>query len=461
MNFKNYCFLLLSSLFLIACSSDDSDDYIPTPIETNSVTAQVNQNESIDIDVLANDNNVPTSGVLTASNAANGSLQIIDPNNTPDNPSDDLVRYTPNEDYIGQDVFQYTICDDRDNCASNTVTVTVVEVSPVNYDLNAMPYDTLSEYNFFKGTLSDLEPVYGVLPYETISSLFTDYAKKKRYVWMPGDVSASYVSDYDPLDFPTGTILIKNFYYDNVLPDNSTQIIETRLMIKKETEWIFANYLWNESQTEATYDMMGSFVPIEWTQNGENYSTNYRIPSSDECFMCHKSGSVAIPIGPKPQNINKTYNYADGAQNQMAKLVAMGYLENNYPGSIETVVEYSNSSQDLEMRVRSYFDINCAHCHTDLGHCDYRAIRLAFHETDVLENMGVCVEPDTDISPFLDGYNPTHIVYPGDIEKSVLYFRLDTQFENLQMPLVGRSLIHQEAVDLVVTWINSLEGSCE
>ena len=42
------------------------------------------------------------------------------------------------------------------------------------------------------------------------------------------------MSDDVLLNFPTGAVLIKTFFYDNVLPDLTTQIIETRLLIKKE-----------------------------------------------------------------------------------------------------------------------------------------------------------------------------------------------------------------------------------
>ena len=48
-----------------------------------------------------------------------------------------------------------------------------VEFSPVNYNLNEMPYDNLSQYNFFEGEMKNLTPVYGVIPYELITiSLF-------------------------------------------------------------------------------------------------------------------------------------------------------------------------------------------------------------------------------------------------------------------------------------------------
>ena len=50
-------------------------------------------------------------------------------------------------------------------------------VSPVIFDLASVPYQTLSEYNFFEDNLAELNPVYGVLPYTLSSTLFTDYGK--------------------------------------------------------------------------------------------------------------------------------------------------------------------------------------------------------------------------------------------------------------------------------------------
>lgn len=334
------------------------------------------------------------------------------------------------------------------------------EVSPVVLDINAVPYPKLSDYNLFKSPISDQNPVYGVIPYEPISSLFTDYALKKRFIWMPKNVSANYVSDDQIFNFPTGTILVKSFYYNNVSPDNSTKILETRLLIKKGDEWIFANYKWNDAQNEAFFDMNGSFVPVEWTQNGQTKSVNYRIPSQSECFTCHKTNENAIPIGPKPQNLNFNLSYLDGGiMNQLEKWEEFGYLNTGFPSNIQTMVNYTDPSKPLDLRMRSYLDINCAHCHNEHGHCNYLPIKLAYSETMDPLNLGICIVPNINISGFV-GEEVTHIVVPGNTLKSTLYHRINSDLENIRMPMIGRSLIHEEAVTLTTQWINSLEGEC-
>src|SRR5690606_33827515 len=99
--------------------------------------------------------------------------------------------------------------------------------------------------------------------------------------------AANYVDDYSPLDFPSGAVLIKTFYYDNVLPNLDQKILETRLMYKTDDGWEFAEYVWNEAQTEAHFTTAGSFVELQWMENDQTNAVNYRIPSESECFTCH------------------------------------------------------------------------------------------------------------------------------------------------------------------------------
>ncbi|WP_229719371.1 hypothetical protein [Winogradskyella schleiferi] len=330
-----------------------------------------------------------------------------------------------------------------------------IPVSQVVLDMDAFPFNTLAEYNFFEGEMKAQEPVLGVIPYEPISTLFTDYAKKKRFVWMPSDVKANYVSDDTYLDFPVGTFLIKTFYYNNVQPSNTTRIIETRVMLKKSDDWYFADYIWNDDQTEATFSLEGSFTNIDFLENGVAKSTNYRIPSFVECITCHKSGDNSVPIGVKPQNLNNVYLYADGSQNQLEKLIAEGYLEPNLPTTVNTVVNWKDETQPIDLRVRSYIDINCAHCHTELAYCDYRPMRFAFGNTADQTNLGVCVEPDTEVPGM------TKIVEPSIKERSVLYYRINTAAEEIRMPLLGRNIIHEDAVALIGEWIDGLTTECE
>src|SRR5690606_24388947 len=159
---------------------------------------------------------------------------------------------------------------------------------------------------------------------------------------------------------------------------------------------------------------------------------------------------------PKPRNLNTLFDYGTSTQNQLEKWADMGYLEATYPGNIETLPNWEDSSKSLDLRVRSYLDINCAHCHSEEAHCAYRPIRFDFNSTIDPANMGVCVEPDTEIV----GAGLTHIVNPGSPSRSVLYYRMNSVEESTRMPLLSRTLKHQEGVQLIQQWINTLTIQC-
>ena len=349
-------------------------------------------------------------------------------------------------------------------------------VSPVVLDVTQVPYAKLSDYRFFEGDMKNLQPAYGVIPYKPNSELFTDYAKKARFVWMPAGTNATYVADDSPLDFPVGAVLIKNFYYDEALPGNTRRIIETRLLIKvsegiEETDstpadsgWKLFDYIWNDEQTDALLNVSGAghTVPISFVVNGETKSTNYWIPSDGQCFTCHKSnpeltpfGEVKVPIGPKPQNLNFTYDYGTSQQNQLEKWQAFGYLDNSVPGSIVSTVDYTDASQPLELRARSYLDANCAHCHKTGGACSYVPLRFAYSTTDPYL-VGVCMEAQAPI-----GGPYTHIVAKGNFARSDIGYRMTTNNGGEMMPLIGRTMTHTEGVALIQEWITSMPGPCE
>ncbi|RYG45410.1 MAG: hypothetical protein EOO01_17850, partial [Chitinophagaceae bacterium] len=241
-----------------------------------------------------------------------------------------------------------------------------VPVSPVILNPADVPYAKLSDYHFFEGDLKNLTPAYKVLPYKPASELFSDYAHKKRFVWMPSGTMATFDGNENTLEFPVGAVLIKNFYFENVAPSNATRLIETRILIKThepelnqdgtlgDSGWQPYNYIWNEEQTEAYLDTQGEgiFVPLTFTESGVTRDIYYKVPAATECRTCHKlnpdhavNGEIVVPIGTKPQNLNYTFDYGTSQANQLEKWVAEGYLENNIPANILSTVDYKDTSQ--------------------------------------------------------------------------------------------------------------------
>lgn len=96
------------------------------------VTIDINEIRNID-NWQINDNDLPMLGTFSATQPTNGSL-TTDDNGTPNNPSDDIINYFPNNNYVGTDTFEYTVCDSLGNCSTATVTIVI---SPSGADLDS------------------------------------------------------------------------------------------------------------------------------------------------------------------------------------------------------------------------------------------------------------------------------------------------------------------------------------
>lgn len=92
-----------------------------------------NEDTPVDIDILSNDNDIPTVGTLTTTNPTNGTV-VINDGGTPNDPSDDTITYSPDAAFVGNDSFTYTICDDIGNCSTAIVTVIVTDVIDLDSD---------------------------------------------------------------------------------------------------------------------------------------------------------------------------------------------------------------------------------------------------------------------------------------------------------------------------------------
>jgi hypothetical protein len=82
-------------------------------------------------------------------------------------------------------------------------------------------------------------------------------------------------------------------------------------------------------------------------------------------------------------------------------------------------------------------------------------MRFAFNDNDDDTNIGICVTPDTQIDPY------TRIIVPNNLSLSLLHFRVSTTLQQYRMPILGRTLKHEEGVRLIEEWINSLNIDCE
>lgn len=312
--------------------------------------------------------------------------------------------------------------------------------------------ERLSDYGFFADSLRDLHPAKGVVSYELITPLFTDYSVKDRFYVLPAGKQVRYTPT-GVLDFPDSTIIIKNFAYRNT--EHRKIMIETRLLVKDPSDkaWKVMDYLWNDAQTDAVKHITGAKLPITLLDDdGMKISTVYQVPNTNDCKRCHYNGSELSPIGPKARNLNFVRN--GQTANQLTQWAAAGSLS-GLPALTEVpqLPDWKDSKHyTLDQRARAYLDVNCAHCHTKGGDAYNTGLFLEYQQTDPF-HIGIRKAP---VSAGGGAGGLNFDIIPGDAVHSILAFRMNSTEPGTAMPELARTVIHKEAVKLIVEWINKM-----
>jgi parallel beta-helix repeat protein len=384
--------------------------------------------------------------------------------------------------------------------------------SQINWAALAYNCPKLSQYNLFADpTDPRRDPNEGGLPFDLTTPLFSDYAVKYRFAFLPSGTAAQWnegssVAPNAALGFPVGTVLAKTFAFRDAAGE---EVVETRLLIHRvganqSSFWQGFAYIWdkdaNGNRTDAHLAIGGGTASVHWdfedpdpdveaTYTGS--TDRYTIPQANQCASCHSRDDVEpgdAPIGPKVRFLNRPMSYGSGPENQLQHWIDVGRLTGapalavdasgiatnvqrsprfNVPGDAAAIPVSDAFEQnrlagmtaaevDKEVRARAWLESNCAHCHNQQGVARSTGVFFdAFRKVDV--NFGICKRPTTAGSS--SGGHDFDIV-PGSAMDSILSFRLHASTPGIQMPPIARSVVHDEAVAVIDDWITTvIDGS--
>lgn len=332
----------------------------------------------------------------------------------------------------------------------------VVEPTPAPA---GMPYDTLDEWHLFADA-AQMTPAEGVIPYDVVSPLFSDYAVKYRFLWVPKGEKIGY-HDTDRWDFPVGSILIKVFTYpiDARDPGKGRRLLETRLLVHDPDGWVPHTYVWDDAQKTAVRTIAGATMSTSWIDESGTTKTNeYEVPNTNVCLECHGKVGITGSIAGRTRQWNRDHDYGAGPENQIDHLASLGLLDVTPPPAAarQTMVDPFGSG-DISDRGRAYLDANCSHCHGVIGLAKGTAFWLDWDHTDpVMGNpvdFGVCKVPASAGGGTCGlGFD----VVPGHSELSIVPCRVETLESKVAMPPVGHQLVHDEGVALLNAWIDAM-----
>ncbi|MEH6790020.1 SO2930 family diheme c-type cytochrome [Parasphingorhabdus sp.] len=298
----------------------------------------------------------------------------------------------------------------------------------------------LSDYRFFSDD-AGWQPNDRVQPYRLNMPLFSDYAEKYRFIYVPPDQQGKAEGD-GLLDLPVGSALIKSFGYEI---DGKPRLLETRVLLHRADGWLALPYVWNAEQTEARLKVAGARIPVSFTDpSGQQRSIDYGVPNKNQCKECHGLSGAVTPIGPKARNLTR-----DG---QLAEFVRLGLID-KAPAVDYRVPLWGEASASLNDRARGYLDVNCAHCHNVNGSASNSGLFLTYEE-DMPVRIGIGKRP---VAAGRGSGTHDFDIAPGDPDGSIMIYRLNSLEPGISMPEVGRTMVHAEGVALLSEWIAAME----
>ncbi len=261
-------------------------------------------------------------------------------------------------------------------------------------------------------------------------------------------------------EYPSGTVFVKTLsLHLEEGKAESYRRIETQLLHYDEDNWRAYTFEWNEEQTDA------ALVPAEGrdrvfkikdpTAPGGVREQTWRFASRTECLVCHVARAGTV-LGFQVPQLDREVDQQNGPVNQLNAFVKLGVFEEPYAAlkklRIKPEAAYpdpSDKSASLNRRVRTYLQVNCAHCHRrgGGGTAPFELLsRLPLEKTDALAARPT--QGTFDIFA-------AEVISPGDPYRSVLYYRMATLGKG-HMPHIGSQRIDEHGLEQIRKWIESL-----
>lgn len=305
----------------------------------------------------------------------------------------------------------------------------------------------LSQTGLFADT-ARLEPAPGLIEYEVNAPLWSDGARKRRWLALPGTRTIGFDAD-GAWSWPVATVLVKHF--EMTLADGSDRRLETRVLVNHSDGWHGYTYRWNESGTDADLLPAGAFTTLtvaDPAAPGGTRTQTYEFPGRGACLECHND--AARVLGLRTAQVNRDFDYGATVDNQLRSFDHVGLFSSRLgPGDgYARLADPADTGASLSSRARAYLDGNCAHCHQPAG----------FPNTamDLRASTPIAQTATRDVPPQKGdlGLPDARVIAPGAKERSVLWERI-RRLDGTRMPPLASHAVDEDAVALIGAWIDA------
>lgn len=309
----------------------------------------------------------------------------------------------------------------------------------------------LSDTGLFADTAKQ-EPAPGVVSYGIAVPRWADGATSERWLAVPGKGQVTPVWNDDPNNrrwqFPENTVLAKTYSAEVTVGEaTSRRRLETQVLHFNGEAWAAYSYRWNDAQTDA--ELVGreganaTFVQRDSHAPGGTRELSWRFAARAECLRCHN------PWAGNALAFNFEQLLAPSKQTDLQRLVQSGVVAAPERWNRPHLTPASRTGDSLESHARSWLHANCAHCHR-FGAGGSVASYFSFDAK--LADARLLNHPPARGS---FGLSNAAVIVPGHPERSVLWFRLNTEGQG-HMPHLGSRRTDEAGSRWVAEWIESL-----
>lgn len=288
----------------------------------------------------------------------------------------------------------------------------------------------LSQTSYFKN-VRRLELADDFTAYRVNAAPWSDGAFKQRFVRLPKGKSATFREDRI-FDFPVGTVFVQNVL---MLPDDlRLRRLETRVIELRKDGPAFATYVWRADQREADRTDDGGRVDIETERSYQRWT----VSPISKCSKCHEEKAAPL-LGVTARQLNAETK----SGNQLEQWKKRGLLQglDKPTTDIVRLVDPKDEAHSLDVRARSYLDVNCASCHRPNGNGS-GTMDLRFGVPRERAGLGTYNEIMLDGKPF----------------ESWVFLRM-IYTDRQQMPSELTTLVDREGADLIRDWVDAATSS--
>lgn len=290
---------------------------------------------------------------------------------------------------------------------------------------------------------SKLELAPHAREYEPRWQLWSDGAAKRRFVYLTecGTIDSS---DMDDWQLPVGARAWKEFRL-------AGKRLETRFMHRHgpgAKDVLYATYVWNEAQTEATLVLDGAKNIL---------GTDHDVPDELGCKRCHgpypaKGGLPSRFLGFAALQLSH-----DGPGLTLATLIQEGKLSNPPAGP------FTPPGDAVAVAALGMLHANCGNCHNDSADgLLFPAFNARLRTTDVdVQKTGAYLTMVNQATALFVGHGCSYRIAGGDTADSCSVLRMSERgtdaAPNLkQMPPLGSEVIDATGVGALAAWIATL-----